>query len=80
MIFVHTSASIYLLKDNDGNTRTMGQICSKLTIKTPDVVLVFIVNFEQVPHIVLVFPWQTLNIQSPHSTRIQLFYYVNTVH
>ena len=76
MIFVHTSASIYLLKDNDGNTRTMGQICSKLTIKTPDVVLVFIVNFEQVPHIVLV----TLNIQSPHSTRIQLFYYVNTVH
>ena len=80
MIFVHTSASIYLLKDNDGNTRTMGQICSKLTIKTPDVVLVFIVNFEQVSHIVLVFPWLTLNIQSPHSTRIQLFYYVNTVH
>ena len=29
-------ASIYLLKVNKINTRTRGEICSKLTIKTPE--------------------------------------------
>ena len=29
-------ASIYLLKVNNRNTRTRGEICSKLTIKTPE--------------------------------------------
>ena len=29
-------AGIYLLKDNNGNTRTWCDICSKLTIKKPE--------------------------------------------
>ena len=29
-------AGIYLLKVNNGNTRTMCEICQKLTIKTPE--------------------------------------------
>ena len=52
---------IFLFKVNIKNTRTMCEICSKLTIKTlkrrqlrrPSV---FIVNFEQVSHIALAFP------------------------
>ena len=44
-------ADIYLLKVNNGNTRTMCEISSKLTV----------VNFEHVSHIVLVFPLLTLN-------------------
>ena len=45
-------ASIYLPKVNNRNTRTKCEICSKLTIKTPDT---FIVNFEHISHLVLVF-------------------------
>ena len=45
------SVAIYLFKVNDGNTRTRCEICSKLTIKTPERrhwhhSVVFIVNFE----------------------------------
>ena len=32
----HTPAGIYLLKVNNRNTRTRCEICSKLTIKTPE--------------------------------------------
>ena len=51
---------IFLFKVNDRNIRTMGEICSKLTIKTPERrnwrrSSVFIVNFEQISQIVLVF-------------------------
>ena len=51
---------IYLLKANNGNTRTRYEICSKLTIKTPERRYwrcsgVFIVNFEHISHLVLVF-------------------------
>ena len=51
-------ASIYLFKVNNENTKTMREICSKLTINTSvrRGFAVFIVNFEQVSHIVLVFP------------------------
>ena len=54
-------ASIYLFKVNNGNNRTMGEICSKLTIKAPERrqprrSSVFTVNFEQILHILLVFP------------------------
>ena len=57
-------ASIYLLNVNNGNTRTTCKICSKLT--TPEwrqwrLCGVFTVNFEQILHIVLVFPLLTLN-------------------
>ena len=43
----HYAAGIYLLKVNYGNTITMCEICSKLTIKTPERRRygVFIINF-----------------------------------
>ena len=43
---------IYLLKVNYGNTRTGCEICSKLSIKAPGV---FIVDFEHISYLVLVF-------------------------
>ena len=50
---------IYLLKVNNRNTRTRCEICSKLTVKTPERHQcrrsdVFIVNFEHILHLVLV--------------------------
>ena len=64
--FLTFPAGIYLFEVNNGNTRTMCEICSKLTIKTPEQYQwsrygVFIVNFEQISDIALVFPWLTLN-------------------
>ena len=41
-------ASIYMFKVNNRNTGARCEICSKLTIKTPDTISVSIVNFEQV--------------------------------
>ena len=63
-------AGIYLLKVNNKNTRTRCEISSKLTIKTPEHGHwrrsgVFIVNFEDISHLVLVFLLLTLNIQLP---------------
>ena len=60
-------ARIYLLKFNNRNTRTCCEICSKLTIKTPERHQwhrsgVFIVNFEHISHLVLVFILLTLNM------------------
>ena len=51
---------IYLFKVNNRNTRTRCEICLKLAIKTPEgrhwrFSGVFIVNFEQISHVVLVF-------------------------
>ena len=59
-------AGIYLLKVNNRNTRTRCEICSKLTIKTPErhqrrCSGVFIVNFEHISHLVLVFLLLTLS-------------------
>ena len=65
--FLFNSASTYLIKvNNNGSTRMMCEICWKLTIKTPERRHwrrsgVFFANFEQISHIVLVFPWLTLN-------------------
>ena len=58
---------IYLLKVNNRNTRTRCEICSKLTIKTPEWRQyrrsgVFIVNFEHISHFVLMFLLLTLNM------------------
>ena len=66
--FEKTSSSIYLLKFNNRNTRTLCKICSKLTIKTPKRHHwcrsgVFIVNFEYISHVVLVFRLLTLKKQ-----------------
>ena len=51
--------SNYMFKVNNRNTRLMYEICSKLTIKTPERRQrrhfgVFIVNFEHISHLVLV--------------------------
>ena len=59
-------AGIYLLKVNNRNTRTRCEICSKLTINTPERRHwrrsgVFLVNFEHISHLVLVFLLLTLN-------------------
>ena len=35
-LYQYTPAGIYLLKVNNRNTRTRCEICSKLTIKTPE--------------------------------------------
>ena len=57
---------IYLLKVNNKNFRTRCEICSKLTIKTPERRQwrrfgVFIVDFEHISHLVLVFLLLTLS-------------------
>ena len=61
------SAGNYLLKVNNRNSRTRCEICSKLTTKTPEGRQwrrsgVFIVNFELISHLVLVFLLLTLNM------------------
>ena len=58
---------IYLLKVSNRNTRTRCEMCSKLTIKTPEQRQwrpsgVFIINFEYVSHLALVFLLLTLNM------------------
>ena len=58
---------IYLLKVNNRNARARCKMCSKLTIKTPERRQwrrsgVFIVNFEYISHLVLVFLLLTLNM------------------
>ena len=57
----------YMLKVNKRNIRTGCEICSKLTIKTPEQRQwrhsgVFIVNFEYIADLVLVFLLLTLNM------------------
>ena len=59
-ILGHLPAGICLLKINNINNRARCEICSKLTIKTPEWCYwhrsaVFIVNFEHISHLVLVF-------------------------
>ena len=61
------SAGIYLPKVNNRNTKTKCEMCSKLTIKTPERPQrrssgVFIVNFEHISYFVLVFLLLTLNM------------------
>ena len=55
-------AGNYMFKVNNRNTRKRCEICSKLTIKIRGVVLdIFIVNFERISHLVLVFLLLTLS-------------------
>ena len=51
---VATPAGNYMFKVGNRNTRTRCEICSKLTIKTPERRRsgVFIVNFEHISHLV----------------------------
>ena len=58
---------IYLLKVNNRNIRIRCEICSTLTIKTPEQRKwrrsdVFIVKFVHISHLVLVFLLLTLNM------------------
>ena len=71
-IYRHPSISvgIYLLKINNRNTRARYEICSKLTINTPERHQeqrsgVFIVNFEYISHLALVFLLITWNMYLP---------------
>ena len=57
----------FILKVNNRNTRARCEICSKLTIKTPERCYwrrsgVFNVNFKHILHFVLAFLLLTLNI------------------
>ena len=59
-------AYIYLFKVSNRNARKSYEICSKLTIKTPELRHgrcpgVFIVNFEHILHLFLVFLLLPLN-------------------
>ena len=53
---------ISLLKANNGKTKAMCEICSKLTITTPERRSgVFIVDFKQISHIAILFQFLTLS-------------------
>ena len=55
------SQPTYMFKVNIRNTVASCEICSKLTIKTPErLSYVFIVNFEHISHLVLVLLLLTL--------------------
>ena len=58
---------IYLLNVNARNTRRRCEMCSKLTIRIPELRHwrrsgIFIVNFEHISHLVLVFLVLTLKM------------------
>ena len=62
LLVITIPTDICLFKVNNGNIRAMCEICSRLTINTPEQRLcVFIINFEKISHIVPVFQWLTLN-------------------
>ena len=66
-------AGNYLLKGKNKNTTTRSEICSKLTTKTPERCQwrrsdVFIVNFEHISHLLLVFLLLTLSRKMPTDT------------
>ena len=59
-ILMHVAADIYLFRVNNRNSRTRCEICSKLTMKTPErghwrLSDVCIGNFEHISHLNLVF-------------------------
>ena len=66
MISCLIPAGNYIFKVSNRNTRTRCDICSKLTIKTPERhhwrrFGIFSVNFEHISHLVLVFLLLTLS-------------------
>ena len=65
--YVISQAGNYMLKVNSRDTRTMYEICSKLTMKTQEQRYwrrsgVFIVNFEHISHLTLGFLLLTLDM------------------
>ena len=73
---------IYLLKVKNRNTRKRCKICSKKMIKTPERrhnrrSIVFIVNFEYISRLVLVFLLLTLNmLLSAGNLQLDLFAFI----
>ena len=72
----YNPTGIYLFKVNNRNTRTMCEICSKLTIKTPEWQWLhiidqndIIVNLEKISNIVLMFSLLTLIKKMPAGYR-----------
>ena len=68
---------MYLLKVNNRNTRTRSGICLKLTIKTQERRHwhrsgIFMVNFEHISHLVLVFLLLTLIILLPAAQQLNV--------
>ena len=62
-LFGKNPAGNYMFKVNNRNTRTRCEICSKLTIKTLECHSgIFIVNFENISPLVLVFLLLPLNM------------------
>ena len=64
--FCKCPANIYLLKINNRSTKKRSEICSKLTIKTSERRQwrrsgIFIVNFEYISHLFLVFLLLTMD-------------------
>ena len=71
-----------MLKVNNRNTRARREISSKLTIKTPKRRHwrrsgVFIDNFEEISHLVLVLLFLTLSKSMPAGLRPTLPFYIN---
>ena len=63
----YSPITIFLLKVNNRNTKARCEICSKLTIKAPEQCHwrcsgAFIVNFEHISYLVLVFLLLILNM------------------
>ena len=70
VLTIHNPGGIYIFKVNNKNTRTRCEICSKLTIKTPEPHHwrrsgIFLVHFNYISHLALVFLLLTLNMQMP---------------
>ena len=68
-----------MLKVNNRNIRARCEICSELTIKIPERRHwrrsgIFIVNFEQISHLVLVFLLLTLNLGLLEKIKEKCFY------
>ena len=65
-LYIAIPADNYMFKVSNRNIRIRWEICSKLTMKIPERrhwrrSAIFIVNFEHIPHLVLVFLLLTLN-------------------
>ena len=63
MVLLTFPSENFLIKFNNQNFRTMSEICTVFPIKTParrqwHLSDVFIVNFEQISHVVLMFVWR----------------------
>ena len=76
MLKIQSTAGNCVFKVNNRNTRTRGEICSKLTIKIPERGQwrrsgIFTVNFEHISHLVLVFlrnkPLHVVTAKSGHN-------------